>query len=407
MSKSLLSVEQAEATIMAGLPDSGTESVPLDKAVGRVLRQAVSAERDQPPFHRVTMDGIAIAHSEWAGGRRVFPIQGVQAAGAAQSALGGPANCIEVMTGAVLPEGCDTVIPVELIDCHGGQASLSEGCEPARGQYVHRRGSDYRQGASLLQPGVTISLTEIAVLAACGLAEVRVSSMPAITVVSTGDELVEVGEPISPHQIRQSNSHAILAALAAAGHAQCRYLHLKDDPDSLHASLVRAQRDSDVLILSGGVSKGKFDFVPGVLEQLGVQKLFHRVAQRPGKPMWFGRDAKGTLVFALPGNPVSTLVCLHRYVIPALQACQRANPPRVWTTRLNSTFSPGASLTCFMPAAVRCDSAGQLHGTLRPTNTSGDFASLAGTDGFVELPAGQERFEAGYCARFFAWAGRP
>jgi len=405
MVNSLLNVEQAEALIMSGLPDFGCESIPLEMVHGRVLRQAVSAERDQPPFHRVTMDGIAIAHSALEGGQRVFDIQGIQAAGAAESTLANTASCVEVMTGSVLPAGCDTVIPVELISCRAGQARLSEDCKPAKGQYVHLRGSDYLQGDRLLEPGLTVSLTEIAVLAACGLAKVRVARSPVITVVSTGDELVEVGEPIAPHQIRQSNSHAILAALTAAGYTDSRYLHLKDDPESLHSSLARAQGESDVLILSGGVSKGKFDYVPGALEALGVQKLLHRVAQRPGKPMWFGRDARNTLVFALPGNPVSTLVCLHRYVIPALRACQQARPAPPWTVALDSQFAFSASLTCFMPATIHCNSAGQLIASLQSTNTSGDFASLAGTHGFVELPAEKDLFDVGYCARFFPWAG--
>jgi len=163
--------------------------------------------------------------------------------------------------------------------------------------------------------------------------------------------------------------------------------------------------ENQVLILSGGVSKGKFDFVPGILEELGVAKHVHRVAQRPGKPMWFGTRGKDRMVFALPGNPVSTLVCLHRYVLPAISLAMGATPRPPRQVRLAEAITFGSKLTCFLPVTLTSDSDGQLLGVPRQTNTSGDFASLAGTDGFVELAAGDSEFPAGHVADFYPWAG--
>jgi molybdopterin molybdotransferase len=405
MNEKLLSVTEAESIIASRLLHFPPHGVPLDQALGSVLAEQVLAERDQPPFARVTMDGIAIAHSAFAAGKRRFPIQGTQAAGATPSSLGATDGCIEVMTGAVLPAGCDTVIAVERIRVEDGAAILEEGYRPDPGQFIHRQGSDYHQGSALLEPGTRIGVPEIAILAANGKARVQVACSPHITVISTGDEVVGIDQPVLPHQIRQSNSHAILAALAAAGHHHNNSLHLMDAPDALRKHLSAALEQSQVLILSGGVSKGKFDFVPGILEELGVEKHVHRVAQRPGKPMWFGTRGTDQMVFALPGNPVSTLICLHRFVLPALAASlgSTAHTPR--KVQLTESASCPGTLAVFLPVTLASGPSGQLLGKPRQTNTSGDFCSLAGTHGFVELPAEQAVFPAGYTASFYPWAG--
>lgn len=401
----LLSVEQAQAIITRRLFRLTSESLPLDGALGAVLAEPLQAERDQPPFDRVTMDGIAVAHQALAAGARRFPVQATQAAGAPPCSLGSPEHCIEVMTGAVLPAGCDTVIPVERIRVQGGQAELEAGYQAPPGQFVHPRGSDYRAGSLLLDAGTRIGVPVVAILAANGQSRVQVSAAPRIAIVSTGDEVVPVDGEVLPHQIRQSNSHAIAAALGAAGHRRCHALHLPDDPARLHQALGQALETSDVLILTGGVSRGKFDYVPDALSALGVEKHFHRVAQRPGKPMWFGTRGPDKLVFALPGNPVSTLVCLHRYVLPALAHCQGVAPrPRRWVSLAEPVkFKP--AMTCFVPVRLESDALGILLAHPRHTNTSGDFGSLAGTEGFVELPADREEFPAGFTADFYPWGG--
>ena len=405
MNEKLLSVTEAESIIGSRLLHFPSQAALLAQALGSVLPEKVLAERDQPPFDRVTMDGIAIAHSAFASGRRHFDIEGVQAAGARPSCLGARDACIEVMTGAVLPGGCDTVIAVERIRVDNGVAVLEEGYRPESGQFIHRKGSDYRQGSSLLEPGTRIGVPEIAILAANGKVRVGIARSPQIAIISTGDEVVEIDRPVLEHQIRQSNSHAIMAALVAAGHRQNSRLHLMDDRDSLREQLGAALDENEVLILSGGVSRGKFDFVPEILEELGVEKHVHRVAQRPGKPMWFGTRGTHRTVFALPGNPVSTLICLHRYVLPALAAgLGKANRAPRKVALAESVSCPGA-LTVFLPVTLASDEQGRLLGLPRKTNTSGDFSSLAGSDGFVELAAKQDEFPAGYAADFYPWAG--
>lgn len=397
-----VSVEEAEALIAGAMPAWPPERVPLGEAIGAILREAVHAERDQPPFDRVTMDGIAVAHADLAH-HRELRVRGTQGAGAAALALCEPGDCVEVMTGSVLPQGADTVIPVERIERRADVAIIATGYRAQPGQFIHRRGSDHAQGELLLAPGTRIGPAEIAILTIGGRAEVAVARNPRIAVVSTGDELVDVGEPIAPYQIRSSNDRAIEAALRMRHLTLVSRTRLPDDPAVLAREIGRLHRESDVLILSGGVSMGQFDHVPGILAGLGVHVVFHKVTQHPGLPLWFGVDGAGKPVFALPGNPVSSLVCLVRYAIPALAQAMGATarpPPRI---RLRTAVDFAKNLTWFLPVQLHYAPDGAITAIPRPTNTSGDFVALGGTDGFVELPRGQHHFPAGYPAPFFAW----
>ncbi len=368
-----------------------------------MLREPIIAERDQPPFDRVTMDGVAIASTALAAGRREFRIAGMQGAGTRAGRLRSDDQCLEVMTGGVLPDGADTVVPVERISVDAGLATLEGGYTPQPGQCIHRRGSDHRQGSVLLPAGHRIGPPEMAILTLGGSAEVSVSHSPHIAVVSTGDELVESGEPIADFQIRSSNDRAIEAALRKRSFSRVTRTLLPDDPSVLEREIARLLAASDVLVLSGGVSMGQFDHVPATLAALGVKVLFHKVTQRPGLPMWFGCDPNGKLVFALPGNPVSSLVCLVRYVAPALEAAMgaTARPPVYLKLADAVDFAP--DLTLFLPAEIAWNTGGEACALPRPTNTSGDFVALGGTDGFVELPRGREHFPAGFAAQFFSW----
>jgi molybdopterin molybdotransferase len=221
--------------------------------------------------------------------------------------------------------------------------------------------------------------------------------------VATGDELVQPGEPIAEFQIRASNDRAIAAALQRRGFAQVARATLCDDPALLRREIGRLHQASDLLILSGGVSMGQFDHVPATLADLGVQAVFHKISQRPGMPMWFGRDAAGKVVFALPGNPVSTLVCTARYVVPGLAAAMGATARPLMHVRLAAAVEFRPDLTYFLPVTLAWSDNGEVSASPKPTNTSGDFVSLRGTDGFVELPRGQDFFPAGFAAKFFYW----
>jgi molybdopterin molybdotransferase len=398
-----IDVGAAVELIASAMPDFGSEPVSLEAASNRVLRQTIVAERDQPPFNRATMDGIAVSAAALAEGTRSFTIAGIQAAGHPQLKLTQPQNCFEVMTGAVLPDGTDTVIPVERIRVAGQTATLEADYSFTPQQFVHPQASDHRAGEQLLKPGERINGPDMAILTAAGKAEVSVANEPKIAVISTGDELVDVGEPIAAHQIRSSNDRAIQTLLESAGYTRIKRDHLRDDPKLLLQQINKLHRNHDVLILSGGVSMGKYDYVPQILQELGVELIFHKILQRPGLPMWFGVSAEQKPVFALPGNPVSTLVCLVRYVLPALDGASGQAPPMPDYVPLAEGIDFAPDLCWFLPVRLELDNNGERVARPRPTNTSGDFIGLAYTDGFVQLPRGRDHYPQGFSARLFRW----
>ena len=393
---------EADRLIGENLACLPIESLPLVQCAGAVLRENVYAERDQPPFDRVMMDGIAF-DSKAAATRRSFSVQGIQAAGDPPLRLAGPERCIEVMTGAVLPHGCDVVIPVEQIGVDAGVATINAPVSVEPWNHIHRRATDCRQGAELLVSGTRLSAPEIAIAASAGMSRIRVSSQPTIVVVSTGNELVEPGDPIEPHQIRRSNVYGIVSGLRQRGFQRVADDHVSDDLDGLRSRLRFHLDTHDVLILSGGVSRGRFDFVPQVLDELGVRKVFHRIAQRPGGPMWFGISGSGRAVFALPGNPVSTLVCLSRYVLPALYSAMGQLPSAPLKIALGHPVTVKEALAFFMPVYLESDEWARSWAFPRPTHNSGDFTALVATDGFLELPPGPHTYPKGFVARLYRW----
>ncbi|HKZ74796.1 MAG TPA: molybdopterin molybdotransferase MoeA [Steroidobacteraceae bacterium] len=399
----MLTPADADRLIEQHLACLPIESLPLAQCAGAVLRENVYAERDAPPFDRVAMDGIALDSAAVRAGARRFAVQATQAAGDAPLTLASRDACIEVMTGAVLPGGCDAVVPVEQIKLESASAELGAGIAVEAGQHVHRRGSDSRQGTLLLQSGVRLGAPDIAVAASAGMARIRVSSQPAIIVISTGNELVEPGDAILPHQVRRSNAYGIVAAVRRHGFQRVADDHLQDDLAELRSRVKLHLDTHDVLILSGGVSMGRLDLVPQVLQELGVRLVFHHVAQRPGRPMWFGVTQSGPAVFALPGNPVSTLVCLARYVVPALFAAMGQNREPPEKIAISAPITVSAPLAFFMPVRLDTDDWGRSWAVPHPTNGSGDFTSLAGTSGFVELPPGPNTYPKGFVTRLHRW----
>jgi molybdopterin molybdotransferase len=398
----VLSTSDASAAILAAMPAAATETVQFKNASGRVLQQTVVAERDQPPFDRVTMDGIAFAYADFAGGARQFPIQAMQAAGDPALILE-TGHCIEIMTGASLPAGADCIVPVERINVVDGVAEIEADYTASQHQFVHPRGSDHAKGAQLLTPGMRISPMDIAIIASCGLTEIVVSVAPTIRVISTGNELVAAGEIIEPHQIRMSNGPAMIALLEQHGYTDSDHDHIVDEPELLKKRIADHLDKAKVLILSGGVSMGKADYVPQVLAELGVEVIFHKISQRPGKPMWFGMGQNGQAVFALPGNPVSALVCCRQYVVNALNAAAglREAPPEFASLAQEFVFKP--QLSCFLPVKLLSGVGGQLLAMPVQTNTSGDFTALSGTAGYVELALEETTFAAGTGVRLHRW----
>jgi molybdopterin molybdotransferase len=399
----MLTPAEAQDLIGQNLAWLPIESLPLQQCAGAVLRENIYAERDQPPYDRVAMDGIALDSRSLGASLRALRIQGMQPAGDPPQALEAAGTCIEVMTGAVLPSGCDAVIPVEQINISGGEAHLAADLAVVPWQNIHRRATDTRQGTLLLNAGVRLDAPEIAIAASAGMARIPVASQPSVAVISTGNELIEPGEPVLPHQVRRSNAYAIVAALKRQGFGRVADDHVRDDLEELAARLEFHLDTHDVLILSGGVSMGRLDLVPRALADLKVRTIFHKVAQRPGLPLWFGVASSGAAVFALPGNPVSTLVCVARYVMPALFAMMGATPREPQKIALGGPVTVKQPLAFFMPVRIETDDSGRAWAMPHPTNGSGDFTALAGTDGFVELPPGPNTYPKGFVTRLHRW----
>jgi molybdopterin molybdotransferase len=392
----MLSVTDAYQQILATARPLPAETVPLAAAVGRVLRQEIAADRDFPPYNRVTMDGIALSFAALEAGQITFPIERTQLAGAVPEPLRNPQAVIEIMTGAALPPGTDTVIRYEDLDFTDQptrQATVRV-APPRPGHNVHAQGSDQAASALLLAPGLVLSPADIAVAATVGAATLAVARRPKVAVVSTGDEIVDVAETPLPHQIRRSNAYMLQAALTLDG-AMSDIFHLDDDLDALKASLPPLLADYDAVLLSGGVSKGKADFLPQALRESGATELFHRVAQRPGQPLWFGQRPGGAAVFALPGNPVATFAAYYRYVRGWLRAGQQAVPRPLVFAELTEAVEFKPTLTYFL--AVRLEQApdGRLLAHPAPTAGSGDLAGLLAADGLLELGPELTHFAAG------------
>jgi molybdopterin molybdotransferase len=385
----MISVTEATRIIQQVAVPHSIISVPLAEAVNRVLAEPVLADRDLPPFNRVAMDGIAIRSASFAA-HKSFKIEGIQAAGAAGKVLADERHCLEVMTGAVLPGGTDAVVRYEDVDIQDGVATIQLPVVTA-GMNIHHQGNDARQGEVLLAEGQLISPAEIALLASVGRAEVKVYDFPRTAIISSGDELVEVDATPQAHQIRRSNAYALQAAMRELGW-QASAFHLNDTREDVLHELQLLMQDYDVLILSGGVSKGKFDFIPDALNALGVTKLFHQVSQRPGKPFWFG-TSENKVVFALPGNPVSTFLCFYRYIKPWIRSNMGVKSNEQ-TAILTSAIEFKPALTYFLQVHAMHDQ-GKLMATPIPGGGSGDFANLKAVNGFLELPADRSSFDAG------------
>lgn len=397
----MVSVAEAEHIILIEARDYGTESVPFGQASGRILAEDITADRDLPPCNRVAMDGIAIRYDAFASGLRSFRIKAVQAAGDGPMDIAQQDDCIEIMTGAALPGSTDTVVRYEDVTIDNGMATINAELIK-KGQNIHSRGKDKRAGEVVIKAGLRVDATVISMAASVGRGLLPVKKLPRTVIISTGDELVDTDEQPLPHQIRSSNSHTIKAVLQQH-RITPDILHIKDDAATTKEKIAACLWQYDVLILSGGISMGKFDFVPQVLEELGVNKLFHKVKQRPGKPFWFGKHGNGTLVFAFPGNPVSAFMCLHRYLIPWLLTGQIPNSkfstPTFAILEKDITFNP--SLQYFMQVKVSMNEQAQLIATPAEGNGSGDFANLIDSNAFMELPLEQSNFKKGEVYRIW------
>ncbi|MFD2098599.1 molybdopterin molybdotransferase MoeA [Flagellimonas iocasae] len=377
----MISFKDALQNVLNHSQDFGNESVELTKSHGRILAETIMADRDFPPFDRSTKDGIAIRFDDINGQNQSFSIAGVAQAGSPQLILDDETSCIEVMTGAIVPQNADTVIMYEHTSSNGEAFTINESVK--KGQNIHYQASDVSKGEVLLEPGIKITAAEIGVLATVGKAIVSVKKLPKVAVISTGNELVDVDKTPLPFQIRKSNSHSLVSLLENEN-IQGDIHHLVDEPSAIKQRLELLIQEYDVLLLSGGVSKGKYDFLPEAFDSLGVEKVFHKVLQRPGKPFWFGKHPKhNTTVFSFPGNPVSTFVNYHLYFKPWLNKTLGTDTSQ-FAVFLDDSYSNDTDLTLFVGVELKLKAGNLLAKTISSTG-SGDLLALAKADGFVQL----------------------
>lgn len=354
----------------------------------------IIADRDYPPFNRVMMDGIAVSWNVFCEGKREFTVKGVCAAGAPQASLDDLSSCLEVMTGAPLPTGAGLVVPYEHIEILTGVAFIKDERERKELDNVHLMGSDAKQGDVLLKKNATMNGPHWGIAKSVGHVTLKTHERPRINIISTGDELVDVGATPLTHQIRRSNAYALKASLSMYGYEDVTLSHLNDEISAIEHHYEDAKSRFDILIYSGGVSKGKFDYLPSTWKKLGVTEYFHGIAQRPGKPLWFGMDhLSHTAILGLPGNPVSSLVCLHKYFL---------NQKDIYAQLTEEIVFKG-DLTYFVPVKICFSPDGTLKASVLKIKNSGEFSALAGSDGFLELPREKSVFAQGEAFLFHPW----
>jgi len=369
----LITILDAQTRIHAACQVLGSEQIALDQAIGRVLAEPFVADRPLPPYRRAMMDGVAFSSSDV---RVCIPLKiaGLHAAGDPPPRALQAGEAWEIMTGAAVPDDCDTIVPYEDL---AEPFTLSE--TPRAGQFIHDRGYDAKSGDILVPAGTGIGPAEIAIAASIGKSRFEVFRRPKIAIITTGDEAVGVDSQPETWQIRRSNGPMLEAALARIGCAPCFIAHVADDPTSASQIIRRAHSECDVLILCGGISMGKKDHVRALIERESGAPEFHGVMLRPGKPFAFWNGPPQ--VFALPGNPVSVLATFTRFVVPALMRIQgmaSISPLKIPVANV----TPLPEFTWLLPVAI--DGNGRL--IPRPPRNSGDYPSIAGTIGMIEVP---------------------
>ncbi len=385
------SFERARACVLERARSTpGTEETTLLEAAGRVLAESVTADRDYPPLARSVRDGFAVRAADLPGQLRVI---GEVRAGEPAEMEVRPGEAVEIMTGAPMPRGADAVVMVEHTSAVGGLMATER--SHRAGDNVNPRASEARAGQVLMAPGKRLGFPEIALLAMLGRSNVSVYRRPQVAIVPTGDEVMEIEERPSDFQVRNSNAYSLAAQVKRAGGCP-RMLPIAKDLYESTRELVERGLECDLLLLSGGVSAGKYDLVERVLADLGAEFFFDRVLIQPGQPLVFGR-ARGKLFFGLPGNPASTMVTYEvfgRSAQELLEGQAEAPLPIAWG-RLTKDFRQKPGLTRFLPALLGGD------GELTPTgwSGSGDIPALARANAFLMTEPERESWNAGEMIR--------
>lgn len=390
----MISVNEAIRIIIEQTHALPTEKIALADVLGRVLAENVIADSDLPPFDRAQMDGYAVRAADTSRVPSRLRVVGEAAAGRGWHEQMNAGEAVRIMTGAPVPSGADSVQKVEVTRETAGVVEIAESAQ--RGQFIVERGSEVRAGETVLQAGEEINAAMMAALAAFGYAEVKVRKRPRVAVLATGTELVRVDEQPAADQIRDSNSYSLAAYAQLAGAEVERLPLAGDDPETLQREILDAAARSDALILSGGVSMGVYDFTKTALRALDAEIFFERVSLRPGKPTVFARIGN-TLVFGLPGNPVSVSVTFNlfaRTALLAMQGCQDAALKEEWAV-LSRGVKGATERTSYLPARLETNDAGLLLAHPLKWGGSSDFVAFTRATALVIVPAGVRALDAG------------
>jgi molybdopterin molybdotransferase len=384
----MLDIDQALSQLLEASGRQEVVHVAHGAARDHVLAAPVVSDLDSPPFAKALMDGFAVRSEDLAAGIRELRVTESVSAGDTPKRDIGRGEATRIMTGAPIPVGADAVVMVEETVPGDGDTVIIERPLVDVGQNIMPRGREMKRGENVLEAGQRLGPVEIGLLASVGHTQPAVYRRPTVSVLSTGDELVAPQSKPGPSQIRNSNA-ALLTALAETAGAQVRDLGIVGDCAQDIAKRVEAGLSSDILLLSGGVSAGRKDLVPGVLAAAGVERIFHKVAIKPGKPVWFGRH-EGGLVFGLPGNPVSVLACFELFVCTALRQRQaQTDPmPRYLPAALKNELKSSSSRTIFHPARLSASDHG-LEVEPVPWFGSADLKAVHGADALLVIPSGE------------------
>jgi molybdopterin molybdotransferase len=391
----MLTYEQGRRTVIEQVEKArgprAAVNISIWDALSFVLAEEVKTDRDYPPFHRSIRDGYAVRAAEAVPGATLRCVAEIKAGDTVTQPLAS-GTCVQIMTGAAVPFGADAVVMIEFTGRDGDSVRFERAAQP--GQNIVPRGSEAKSGETILSPGMRLGYAELALAAQVGATQLRCASKPRVAILSTGDEVVPIDQEPGAFQIRNSNSVSLATQVRFAGGEPVLLGKAADRIDDLREKISRGLRE-DLLVLSGGVSMGKYDLVETVLKDLGGEFYFDAVAIRPGKPAVFGKCAD-TFVFGLPGNPVSTMVTFELFVVPAIDLLSGASArdlPFV-EARLGEALSEKPGLTHFLPARV------EWRGTTPevkalPWQGSGDIAALARANCFLVVAADREQAKVG------------
>ncbi len=398
----MISVSEALKLILEGSSALPSQIIPVENAQSFALVNDVKSDRPLPPFDRVAMDGFAVKSEDFTSETMEFKIAGQVQTGVSSKLVVGPGEAIRIMTGAPCPEGADAVVKIENATIKGKTVVLKEeNMKP--GLNIATKGEDTEAGKTLIRAGTPLTTAGIAVCASVGLPKVEVYQKPKIKIISTGTEIISPSESPLAHQIRDCNSFS-LRSMSRSNILESRFLGIGEDDKKVLAAMIREGLESEILLLSGGVSMGEFDHIPQLLSENGVKNLFHHVRVKPGKPIWFGKTEKGTYVFGLPGNPVSVQTCYRIFVEPLIRKLSGyANPRhRFIKLPLSEQVNSKSNRDHYMPGKLVITEKETL---LEPIHIrgSGDFSNFEPSQGLFLFPAEEKQLEAGTPVDFLPW----